>query len=227
MNTLKTLLWKEWKESRLNFIFAIAVLFILKTLQLYVASFHYDTNDALINSSEGLAFIAMLFCSVYGLITGIGMFAMEYTTRTLPYLMTRPVPKTAVLNSKWLIGIGEMIGLGLVAWVLTGRIDPREVIAIVLFPIKNQPLLFLVFCLYPILFYFLAVLSSLIFKDTTRSTVVSFILVILFVTLLAKISTLITVTPTSSIWLDISITFTLTLFLAISSTIIFLRQQTI
>ncbi len=220
---MKILLWKEWKESRVNFVFSMAVILVMKGLILYLQSIPDFKSTA---RDEGFAFVSIIFISVYGLISGIGMFAMEYTTRTFPYLMSRPVPKITILSSKWMIGIAEILGLEFLTWILLGPTRLSNHILWGEIYVSNYYIFLSYYLVLPILFYFFAVLSSLVFKDTTRSTVVSFILVILLIGIFAKISSLPQLEHSNLVFINFSLILILILLLALSSTIIFLRQQT-
>ena len=221
---MKALLWKEWKESWLNFLFSILVLFILKTLNWYIQH-EYPAFEELGGNREGFMLVTFLFISVYGLITGIGMFAMEYTTRTIPYLLTRPISRINIVSSKWLVGMGEILVLGVIAWVLAGKVEPHEIVIWNNLPLSSFPVYLIMTLLFPVFFYFLAVLSSLILRDTTRSTVLAFILVILVIAVRVSIADHVHYLPDYAVLMGLVELLFATLLLVLVSTIIFLRQQ--
>ena len=183
-NPIKILLWKEWRETRVNILFCTCFLIIFKLIHLYLRT-HFPGYNIESGGNEGLAFIAVLFCCVYGLILGVGMFAMEYNQRTFPYLFTHPISRKSILLSKWITSIAQLIGLGFIGWIIS-FCDTHS-------PNANQ-LQYMISFLWrflssPILFFIVSVFWSILLKDMTRSTIISTISIPFGIALLSWLDT--------------------------------------
>ena len=176
--SMKILLWKEWRENGINFLFSVIVLIILRGLMAYLSRKYYpNTGD----ETETFIIFSLLFCSVYGLIMGVGMFAMEYTSHTFPYLRTRPIYKKEIYYSKHLMAIFQFLGLTLIILLLSFILDMQVFNKINIFMILLLPI-------FPMLFYIVSVFCSLVFKDMTRSTVISMMMSVITLIMIIQFS---------------------------------------
>ena len=167
---LNILLWKEWRETRINLLFCIVFLLLFKILQIYLRKYQTD-YEKLFSVNIGYALISIIFCCVYGMILGAGMFALEYNQRTLPYLFTHPISRKSILLSKWIIGVGQLIGLGLIAWFfsLIGYQTPAD------YPQWHATEYFRAFVLLSVPLFIISSFWSVLLKDMTKATVISVI----------------------------------------------------
>lgn len=156
----KIILWKEWQETKVNFIFILCIFLLAKLLQLFFRH-QYPGWESMFNFNEGLAFFFLMLAGVYGLILGIGMFGMEYTIQTFPYLITRPVTLKNIMLSKWLMAIGQLIIMGLVGWIVSW------------IPISHEPgyafNFLLCFLGIPFAFFVVSSFWSILLKNMTRA----------------------------------------------------------
>ena len=157
--TLKTLFWKEWQENLVNLVTGVVFLVAFRIMLKYL---HIDKMGLSFNSWNIFAGISMIFCSVFALITAIGMFAMEYNHKTMNYLFTKPVNRWDILLAKVGIACMEFVTMAVVFLVLSFN---------QLSPSMNQAFLgkdftgvmvslVLFFVVLPWLFYSLGVLCS-------------------------------------------------------------------
>jgi len=177
--TLKTLLWKEWRETRVNFYFALIVVLLLRLLLIYIGYSYYHKWEFM---SETFALFSIIFCSIYGLILGLGMFAMEYTTQTFPYLHTRPISKRDIYFFKHIIAIFQIIVLILLVLFLVMILDYQ------VFLNKLDIYLLYLMPILPFLLFLIGIFSSLIFKDMTKSTVFSLLIGFLTILIISRMT---------------------------------------
>jgi hypothetical protein len=183
---MKTLLWKEWRES-LPALETGAALAVLIRVGSYLEFSNARHSVSYIETSReifmGLMFF--LFFPLFFLIQGADKFSSEKSTGTLPYLISLPVSKTRI----WLAKLTAALGSGLTLVIFTVLMNPFIVERCIASPEEARPVPYeLCACLLLLLASFNA---SVILKKPLAAAVAGFAGLVLFIVLGVLIDSLV------------------------------------
>ena len=108
MSTLYALLWKEGREILPKVLVAVALAVVVYLMR----------NNADFNSSyaEGFDVLIMGGLVVMAIVLAMDAIARERSTGTLSFLIDKPVAGATVLTVKFLLGLGGLLLVALMAW---------------------------------------------------------------------------------------------------------------